>query len=157
MNAERTAYLNQIQRTLDRLCEAIGGLSNEQLNWRPPVTDANSIFVIATHTLGNAEAWVLGIVCGRPIERDRPAEFRSSGPDAGPIIERARELSHRIDSALRGLPDGALDEQRSPSQQHWGAGDAVSVSVRDALMHVVEHANSHLGHIEVTRDLALAR
>ena len=72
-------YLTEIQRLLDRLCGAIAGLTGEQLNWKPPFPDGNSVFVIATHTLGNVEAWVLGIACDAAIDRDRAAEFRSSG------------------------------------------------------------------------------
>ncbi|MBI4571386.1 MAG: hypothetical protein HY723_05500, partial [Chloroflexi bacterium] len=60
MNGELDLYLTQLKALLAELCEKIAGLSEAQLNWRPPVAEGNSIFVIATHTLGNAEAWVLG-------------------------------------------------------------------------------------------------
>ena len=55
------------------------GLSEEQISRRPDVPSANSGYVIATHVMGNARAWVLGIVCEQPLRRDRPGEFRSSG------------------------------------------------------------------------------
>jgi uncharacterized damage-inducible protein DinB len=149
--------LTEIQRLLDRLCGAIDGLSEEQLNWKPPIPDGNSIFVIATHMLGNAEAWALGIACEQPIERDRAAEFRSTGPSAAPLIERARELSQQLEQALNKLSAVELDRVREVSQSHWGVGVTDSITGREALLHVIEHAANHLGHIEVTRDLALAR
>jgi hypothetical protein len=150
-------YLTEINRLIDRLCSAIVGLSEGQLNWKPPLPDGNSIFVIATHTLGNVEAWVLGIACEQPIDRDRAAEFRSSGSSAEPIVKHAKDLSRRMQEALAALPEGALDTVRHASQSHWGAGVTRDVTVREALLHVIEHAANHLGHIEVTRDLALAR
>ena len=56
------------------------GIETEaQLNWRPAIEGANSAYVIAAHTIGNARAFVLGIACGRDMGRDRPAEFRASG------------------------------------------------------------------------------
>ena len=156
MTDELQLYAGQLKRSLERLCGAIEGLSEAQLNWRPPAPESNSIYVIATHILGNAEAWVLGIACGQPIERDRPAEFRAAGTDAAPIIARARDLSRRIDEALRDLSPESLDELREPRQRLWGAGTAEPVTGREALMHVIEHASIHLGQIDVTRDLALA-
>jgi uncharacterized damage-inducible protein DinB len=150
-------YLTEIQRLLERLCGAIDGLSEEQLNWKPPIPDGNSIFVIATHTLGNVEAWVLGIACEHPIERDRAAEFRSTGSSAAPLIERAHELAQQLAQALNRLSAGDLDRIREASQSHWGVGVTRSITGREALLHVIGHAANHLGHIEVTRDLALAR
>jgi uncharacterized damage-inducible protein DinB len=149
-------YLATLRQALDRLCERIDGLTAEQLNFHPPAPDANSIYVIATHLLGNAEAWVLGIACGHPVERDRPAEFRATGDSAQPLIETARSLNRRIEDAVRAIPEGALGEPREGPAHLWGAGLPRTVTVREALMHVVEHASNHLGHIDVTRDLALA-
>lgn len=156
MTGELELYISELQRLLDRLCQGIDGLSEQQLNWRPAAPEANSIYIIATHILGNAQAWILGIACGEPIDRDRPAEFRAAGPDAAPIIEQARDLSRRIEQALAALPPASLDALREPRQRLWGAGTAEPVTGREAIMHVIEHAATHLGQIDVTRDLALA-
>ncbi len=154
MTPELTLYAAQLQTLLDRVCQVVEGLDGAQLNWRPPVAEANSVYVIATHTLGNAEAWVLGIACGQAVERDRPAEFCSSGADAAPIVDRARDLQRRIGEALRALPDGALDNiNEIPA--HLSSAPR-RVSGREALIQVIEHASNHLGHIDLTRDLALA-
>ena len=156
MTDEIAAYFAELQRAFDKLCAAIEGLDAATLNWKPPVPEANSVYVIATHLLGNAEAWVLGIACGQPIKRDRAAEFAASGDDAAALAERARDLLQRIEAALAALPDEALGQLRPSPQQLWGAGSAEPVTTREALLHVVQHANTHLGHIDVTRDLALA-
>jgi len=156
MNAELTLYLAELQRQLDKLCEAIEGLDAEQLNWKPPVDASNSIYVIATHTLGNVRGWVLGICCGQPIDRDRAAEFVSSGADAAPLVERARALGREIEAAFAALPVESLDELREARQNLWGAGTTRPVSGREAILHALEHAANHTGHIEITRDLARA-
>jgi uncharacterized damage-inducible protein DinB len=156
MTTEMEQYIKELGRLFDKLCQAIEGLSEQQLNWHPPAPDANSIYVIATHTLGNARAWILGIACEQPIERDRQAEFRASGPDAAPLATAARALLAEMEHSLRALPPASLDEPREPSQQLRGVGAAEPLTGRGAITHVISHAATHLGQIELTRDLALA-
>jgi len=155
MNTEVETLSRQIRSLLGRVAEAVQGLSQAQLNWRPPVVGANSAYVIATHTLGNARAWVLGIACGQPMGRDRPAEFRASGPDAAALAAEAKNLSHEIESALASLSPADLERRLVPSPDLFGEGDPYEISVREALLHVVEHAALHLGQLQLTRDLAL--
>jgi hypothetical protein len=160
MDAEIEGYRRQIQSLLERVCACLEGLSEAQLNWRPPMHGANSAYVIAAHTLGNARAWVLGIACGWPLERDRPAEFEASGSDAADLRAQARRLSNDIDAALAALAPSALapsalDKRLLPARSLWGEGEPRQISVRQALLEVVEHASIHLGQLQITRDLAL--
>ena len=156
MSNELALYSNELHRLLDSLIDSIACMDEAQLNWRPPSPDSNSCYVIATHVLGNLEAWVLGIACGRPIERDRPAEFAATGSTAAPIAARAQELVGEFERALGELPTGALDEQRQPPKTLWGVGTPEPRTTREALMETIEHAAVHIGQIQITRDLALA-
>ena len=154
MSSEIDIYTKELRRLFDILREALDGLSEQELNWHPPLAEANSSYAIATHTLGNARAWILGICCGQPIERDRPAEFRALGRDASPIVDNARTLLEEIELSLRALVPESLDDLREPRQQLWGAGTAQPVTGREAILHVISHAAEHIGHIGITRDLA---
>jgi hypothetical protein len=156
MDAEIDVYLRQLQRVLDRVCRCLEGLGEAELNWRPPAPETNSLYVIATHVMGNAEAWVLGIICGQPVHRDRDAEFRATGADSLALTSRARRLSDEFASALRGLPPSALDEKRQPRPPLLGIGPADELTVREALMRVLVHALMHIGQMQITRDLAIA-
>jgi hypothetical protein len=155
MDAELECYSRQLRSLLDRVCACLEGLSEAQLNWRPPIDGANSAYVIAAHTLGCARAWVLGIACGQPVERDRPAEFRASGRDAADLTAQARRLSDDIDVALAALPVSALDQRLVPPKSLWGESEPEERSVREALVNMVWHTGLHLGQLEMTRDLAL--
>jgi len=155
VDAEIETYSQQIRLLLLGVAACLEGLSEAQLNWRPPVDGANSAYVIAVHTLGNARAWVLGIACGQPIERDRPAEFRAAGRDAADPVADARRLSAQIETALAALSSSDLDRRLVPAKPLWGEGEPHEISVREALLHVVEHASMHLGQLQITRDLAL--
>jgi len=155
MDAEIESLSRQIRSILERVCACLDGLNEAQLNWRPPVDGANSLYVVATHTLGNARAFVLGTACGQPLERDRPAEFRASGRDAAGLTAQARRLSDDIEAALAALSPSDLDRRLLPALSLWGEGEVQEISVREAILHVVEHASIHLGQLQITRDLAL--
>lgn len=156
MNSELAVYADQLHRFFDRLDGCVRGLDEATLNWQPPVAEPNSVFALATHILGNAEGWILGIACGQRIPRDREAEFVARGSSAAPLLDRSQELLQRIDGALAALPEGAPDEMRDPTQALWGVGTTHPVSVREAIMHVIEHAGLHLGHIDMVTELAKA-
>ena len=132
MNAEIETYSKYIRKQIADVHAALKGLSEEQLNRRPDVPGANSGYVIATHVLGNARAWVLGIVCEQPLRRDRPGEFVCSGTYEE-LGKAACALSGEIDAALAALDPSTLDDHFVPSQELWGEGEAQEISRRDAL------------------------
>ena len=156
MNTEIETLSRQIRSLLDRVAEAVQGLNEAQLNWRPPIAGANSAYVIAAHTLGNARAWVLGIACGQHVDRDRPARVPRVRP-------RRRRPHRRRQSACRRKSKPRSPSWRPPTwtgascrlPKYWGEGEPYEISVREALLHVVEHAALHLGQLQITRDLAL--
>ncbi len=154
MNAEIETYSKYIRAQIANIHASLQGMSEAQLNSRPPVERANSTYVIATHVLGNARAWVLGIACGQQLRRDRPAEFAASGGYAK-LDEAADELSGEIEAALAALEPAALDRRLVPPQELWGEGKPQEISVREALVHVLEHASIHLGQIQLTKDMAV--
>ena len=154
MTGELAVYRTELKDLLARLSASVEGLDEEQLNWRPPTSGSNSVYVIAAHILGNLEAWVLGIACEQSIERDRPAEFRAAGPDAAALIDLAGKLARRFDETLGALAPAALDGVREPPASLRGVGPAEPLTARGALMLTVQHAATHLGQLDITRDWA---
>jgi uncharacterized damage-inducible protein DinB len=155
MIPEIREYHDSIATRLSQICDALDGLSADQLNWRP-LPGGNSAWVLATHTLGNARAWVLGIACGQPVGRDRPAEFASSGSDAAALRGESERFLSAMAAALDGLTPADLERRLVPAKELWGENQPHEISVRYALLQVIEHASLHMGHLHVTRDLALA-
>ena len=157
MNAEIASYEESIRTRLEAVVGCLDGLTEAQINWRPTVAEGNSAYALAAHTLGNARAWVLGIACGQPMRRDRPAEFAASGADAQRLRDELASLTAQIADALGAMTPEELERTFTPPQELWGGGrPAHEITPRYALLHVVEHASLHLGHVELTRDLALA-
>ena len=141
----------QIESALNQLVALTSGLDGDQLNWRPatgPRADegANSLYVLASHALGVAEQATLFMLAGEPGERDRAAEFASSGPTAEALEARWASLHERIPAALSRVPATALLE----TFEHPVRG---AESGRGLLVATITHVASHLGHAELTRDL----
>ena len=154
MNAAVELYNKELQHRLDKLCGAIDGLDVELLNWRPTIPEANSVSAISTHVLGNVRAWVLGVCCGQPVERDRAAEFKVEGLEAGELIERTKVVGREAEEALMALDASTLDELREVPDRLTSQRSREPVTGREAAVHAIAHAAEHLGHIEITRDLA---
>ncbi len=155
MDAELEGYRRRFRSLIRGVSTALDGMSEEQLNWRPPAPETNSAYVIAAHMQGAVRGWVLGIACGQPVERDRPAEFAAPGTDAADLIASGERLADEIDAALGALTAANLDRRMLPDQSHWGPSEAQEITVREALERAADHAATHVGHVELTRDLAL--
>ena len=124
----------------------LDGLTEAQVNWRPPAKDANSLLVLATHTLGAAEDHVVRLLGGQDIERVRANEFTVSGR-AEPIRARLDEVIGKITAVLDDLDPAELDRER--------ATPGGSSSGRELLLWAVVHASQHHGVAQLTRDLVL--
>lgn len=155
MNGELTGYNDSIGMRLRQVVAALDGLSAAQLNWRP-YTGANSAYALAAHTLGNARAFIIGIAGGRDIGRDRPGEFASAAADAAHLREQAAELIREIEAVLGAIDPASLDDRFVPPKILWGESEPREITRRYAILQVVYHASLHLGHLEMTREMALA-
>jgi uncharacterized damage-inducible protein DinB len=152
MNPEIDTYSHYIGEKVAQIHTALSDLSEAELNHAPDLPEANSAYVIATHTFGNMRVWVLGIICGRVLRRDRPAEFASRGTYEA-LGKAACALSGEIEAALQELDPATLGDRFVPAQELWGEGDPVELERRGCLAHVLEHAGIHLGHIQMTVEL----
>jgi uncharacterized damage-inducible protein DinB len=70
-------------------------------------------------------------------------------------VAEARWLSGEIEAALSALSPSDLEQRLVPARSLWGEGDPREISRREAILHVIEHASIHLGHLQMTRDWAL--
>jgi hypothetical protein len=138
-----------VERTLGRMMDVVHGCSVAQLNWRPPAPEANTIYALATHTLANARVNTLQVLCGQDLERDREAEFRVVAEESNAAIPDWPEIRDELRAAVAALPDDAMDRLCI----HPVRGE---VTGREVVMLLARHAAEHVGHAELTRDLAIA-
>ncbi len=110
-NREIASFWRFITSAIDRLLACLDGLDQTELNWRP-LPDANSLFVLAVHTLANTEENILGTLCGQAVNRNRAAEFIAQADSAASVRQQWHELRTRLQAALAALPPSELDRER---------------------------------------------
>ena len=142
-------YWHKITETVDELVACLEGLDGDSLNWSP-LDDANSLYVLATHTMGNVRHNLLNVLCGLPLTRDRDAEFVARGASAAEIEGRWNDLKARVSEAIEKLPPNDLDRERDDPQRGIITG-------RELLLFVARHAAEHYGQAQLTRDLVRAK
>ncbi len=135
-------FWSYIGSSVDRILLCLDGLDENDLNWRP-LDNANSLYVLAIHTIGNIEENMLGVLCGQQVNRRREDEFKVHGTKIEPVKQRWHEVQQRIHSQLTHID---LDRE----YEHPRRG---RITGRDVLIVVGRHAAEHTGQAELTRDL----
>lgn len=110
------------------------------------------LFALATHLVGSAEFWVLVVAGGRSIPRDRPAEFRASG-SLSDLTTRYERWIADVHEVLDALAPDQMEQRLDLSRYRSSPSASEEVSVREALLHAVEHSALHLGQTQITRQL----
>ena len=143
-------FADSLTGSIERIIACLNVLDAGQMNWKPTAQDTNSLYVLAVHTMANAEQTVLSVLGGENIPREREQEFVASGDSAEWIQQRWSDLKPRIEQTLASLSQDDLGKEYS----HPRRG---SMTGWQALVTVTTHAAEHVGHAEVTRDLLKAQ
>lgn len=139
-------YLDRLQALHADIQRALEGLPQEALDWSPS-TDMNSLAVLAVHTAGAERYWI-GDVAGQDASgRDRDAEFQTKGLDVAALTARLDAALAHSRSVLDKLTVADMDARRSAPR------DGKEYTVAWALLHALEHAAIHLGHMQIVRQL----
>jgi uncharacterized damage-inducible protein DinB len=140
------AYLDRLEELHRDMNSAVADLPVEALNWSPG-PEMNSLAALAAHTAGAERYWIGDVVARDDSQRDRAAEFRTQAASAAALINRLDAALAHSRSVLEQLTLANLDEQRLASR----AGREVTVAW--ALAHALEHTATHLGHMQLMRQL----
>jgi uncharacterized damage-inducible protein DinB len=122
------------------------------LNQPLALPETNTLFALATHLVGSGEFWVLALAGGRTIARDREAEFHASGTLAELVTRYERWIAD-LHEVLDTLPDEVMERIATPPSTYMPRTPDQVMTVRDCLLHAVEHAALHQGHIQLTCQL----
>ncbi len=142
-------FWNNLRHSLDRIEEVYASCSLDQLNWRPPAPETNSIHVLAVHSLGHLRQGIVGVLGEGSQERDRDAEFRAVATTANAPIPDWAETHQLMETTLARLSPDVLDRVYEPINRAPMTGLAL-------MMLMTRHTALHEGHAELTRDLAKA-
>jgi uncharacterized damage-inducible protein DinB len=144
---EREAFLGFCDSAVTAMADIVTGLGDDLANRRPDLPGANSPVQILVHCLGVMGWWAGAVNLGRPVERDRDAEFEA--------VCRAADLAADVERARRQLHDdvAAADPAAAPARPEHQHDYATQGAV---LLHVYEELAQHRGQMEITRDVLVA-
>jgi hypothetical protein len=139
-----------VDRHLDRMAVIAAGLGDELVNYTPDLPGANSAYQLVIHCCGMIEWWTHSAMLGKPVARDRDAEFTASG-NVPTLLRRVETVRAQFlrDIAMLDLDAPLLGD---PSDHY--VDTPIGRSARGVLLHVLEELAQHHGHLEITRDLA---
>ena len=144
MQAFYADCLNNLLELHNDMGKALEGLPPEALDWSPK-PGVNSITALIVHTTG-AERFLLGeIIAGESANRDRDAEFRVQGLSALDLVQRLTDSRAYIANMFERLTLNDLEAKRILRQRE--------VTVGWLIGHALKHTATHLGNIQVMRDM----
>jgi len=136
--------LNNLQELHNEVAKTIEGLPLEALDWSPK-PGVNSVTVLIVHLTGSQRFLFGEVIGGQDIHRDRDAEFLAKGIAPEALVQRLDDSLQYIEVALEGLTLADL-ERKSMFRTR-------EVTVGWVIGHSLKHTATHLGHIQVMRDL----
>jgi uncharacterized damage-inducible protein DinB len=139
-------YLARLAELHDDLARSAAGLPPAALDWTPGV-DMNSIAVLMVHVAGAERYWLGDVVAREPSGRQREAEFQTRNLSAAALAEPLFASLAYARRVLAGLSLQDLEAARVSPR------DGRQTTVGWALAHVLVHTATHLGHVEITRQL----
>lgn len=102
--------------------------------------NSNACGNLCLHLAGNVKQWILHGLGGAPDERVRDAEFAAAGGiGRAELLQRLRSVVEESCRLIESLPDARLTEICHPQNY--------TVTVLEAIYHVVEHFSLHTGQI----------
>jgi uncharacterized damage-inducible protein DinB len=144
-----------LQKLVADIFEQLDGIPEDDLNtWLPRdgMRDVNTFFVLATHTVGAGEFWILEAAGGRDMDRNRRAEFTSTGSldqlraryDRW-LADTAEVFAELDDAALASIYYRPANPERGMSESRRTRAECIA--------HALEHTAVHLGHLQLQRQL----
>jgi hypothetical protein len=130
-----------------QMAKALDRFDDETVNIRPFGDGTNSAAALIVHACSAAEYWFEHIGIGRPIDRDRDAEFEveSTTADLRVFLSTMERRLDALAAELDAGPTATEHELRVFSPD----GDSTDGSV---VLHALQELFQHLGHLEITAD-----
>lgn len=152
MANEASHFASLLEYIGREVLEQLHSVPEALLNQPLSLPETNTLFALATHLVGAGEFWVLALAGGRTIVRDRLAEFHATGTLADLVTRYERWIAD-VREVLDTLPDMDMERVAQPPATFQPRTPDQQMTVRDCLLHAVEHSALHQGHIQLTCQL----
>jgi len=153
MRKEIQAYLTKLGDLRNQAKTLLEGLPQEALDWRPIQGEGelatNSLAVMSVHLAGSQTYWMKEIIGRTPIQRDREAEFATKGASVADLKAGLDAAGKIAEEVLSPLTENQMEEERKFREKQ--------ITVRAGILQVIDHVAQHIGHMQLTRQLWLAK
>ncbi len=149
MLPEVAHYIDRLDDLRRQISDLISLVPAEGLNWRPIEGKddhaTNSLAVMAAHVAGAEHHWIAEVIGCQPVTRQRELEFKTVAENASLLVEKLNQNAGVSRQILSSLSADDLNGSREIDDR--------TVSVRWAILHVIDHTALHLGHMQITYQL----
>ncbi|MCA9958538.1 MAG: DinB family protein [Anaerolineales bacterium] len=140
-------FLERLTELHNGMETAVSGLPPEALDWVPG-PEMNSLTVLVAHTAGAERYWIGDVAGQENSHRVRATEFEKTSLSESELKQLLRETLAHSRGVLARLTAADL-EREYVSAVHNGR----SFRAAWALLHALEHTATHLGHMQLVRQL----
>ena len=144
LSSELTRFFLRELACLRRELEAY---PDEDLIWHVPSGAPNSSGTLALHLSGNIQHYIGAILGGNDYARDRDAEFTTRGLSRADLLDHVAAAERTVSAILPQIHDSSLTEPFSEPMR------GVTLSKREAFLHVAMHLAYHIGQVDYHRRL----
>ncbi len=142
-----TSYVSsKLDQLAGRIADCLGRLDYDQV-WARGTDNENAIGNLVLHLCGNVRQWIVAGIGGAPDVRQRDAEFAARGG-----LEPA-ELAERI-QAIICEANGVIGKVTDARMMERVTIQGYTLTVCEAMLHVLEHFSHHTGQIIFATKLA---
>jgi hypothetical protein len=144
-----------LRKLMDDIFDQLDGIPEDDLNtWLPRdgMRDVNTFYALATHIVGAGEFWILEAAGGQLVDRNRTAEFKSSGTFADLKTRFDRWMDDSA-AVLATIDDETLASVYERAENPERGMSATSRTRAECIQHALEHTGVHLGHLQLQRQL----
>jgi hypothetical protein len=151
MSQEIADYIELLEQQRATFLKLLDGLPTAALDWTPLPQDTSSISALIHHCATGLRWFVVEGLTGRPVPRDRAADFAAHGRDAAVLAGLVTAAFDDAGAALKSIDPALLDQARPIALDHPLNGQVHNP--RFCLNWAIRHQAEHIGHISLTRQL----
>ena len=149
--SESENYLQRLEDLRDQVKNLVGKISAADLDWQPFKSDdeqtSNSLAMLVAHSCGAEHFWIGEVIGGLPPSRNRDSEFATKKTSQSELFHLLHQTPIESRAILSPLTPDQLEGYR--------VVEGRQVSVRWAVLHVIDHTALHLGHMQMTYQLLM--
>lgn len=149
MDPQMGAFIMHLQSLHNDIFEAIEPLTDREVNWAHPQL-SNTIGILLRHVAGSERYWIIEVVGGRKVPRNRDAEFGHEPLAKAQVVADLRAAYDEIRAVVESLSAADLVREIEVPFRNERRKRAAGW----ALLHSLQHTAYHLGQIQLFRKMA---